>query len=178
MRSVINLLAARRLTMTSLLLVMAGMFVVTPALAEKPKKYNDWLYSCEKNKQGKSACFVSQTLSRKGKDNKKGGKVFVIKIGFMPGQKKPVAFMQVPLGVSLPPGLTFGIDKGKPSRWPYEFCGPEGCVVMVRMDDAMIVSMKRGSSAYAIIAGRDRKGQKLPISLKGFTAAYNALKKP
>ena len=178
MNFVTNYGAAKHLSRILVWLVIAGFILSAPVVIAKGKQYKDWMYNCESNNKGKSVCFISQTLTHTKKGTKSKSKVLTIKIGYLPGQKKPMAFLQVPLGVSLPPGITFGIDKGKGHRLPYEFCGPDGCVVLMRLNDAVIKAMKKGNSAYAIIASRKRKGTRLPISLSGFTAAFNALKKP
>ena len=52
-----------------------------------------------------------------------------------------------------------------------EICGPKGCRVRFSFDDNLMNLFKRGNAAKVTFFGGDQKPIRIPVSLKGFTAA-------
>lgn len=86
-----------------------------------------------------------------------------------------VAEIAVPLGVFLPTGMGLKIDGGPAQMAPYERCVAEGCVVRVPISADMVQQLKQGSTVAIVIFGAPDQPVTLPISLIGFTAAYDSL---
>ena len=80
----------------------------------------------------------------------------------------------VPLGVYLPGGLGLKVDQQPARAAPFERCIEEGCVVRAPISAAMLAQLKQGGTAYLVIFGGPEKPVQIPISLNGFTAAFNA----
>lgn len=83
----------------------------------------------------------------------------------------------VPLGTALPEGVVLQVDDGDRFRFSYEFCAPAGCVANLAMTPELVTAMKVGYEAIVTFAAASdpQTPISIPISLSGFTAAYNAL---
>lgn len=81
----------------------------------------------------------------------------------------------VPLGVFLPGALGLQIDASQPKAVPFERCIPDGCVVRVPIAEDMLAQMKAGSMMHLIVSPSPVDRVRMPISLNGFTAAFNSL---
>lgn len=142
------------------------------AKPENGKKFKDWTVVCEKlPKSGKEVCNIFQNVL-----NEKKKAVLQVAIGYLPGMKKPQMLLTMPLGVLLEPGLEFKGGTAKAVRLPFKVCVANGCVAMTMLDEAMIKGMKAGSKGGVKVAIAKDKVIEIPISLSGFTAAFNSLK--
>jgi len=86
-----------------------------------------------------------------------------------------LAEIVVPLGVFLPGALGLQIDNNEPRAVPFERCIPDGCVVRAPIAANMLGQMRAGGTAYLIVSPRPDERVRLPISLNGFTAAFDSL---
>ena len=84
-------------------------------------------------------------------------------------------FGLITLGVFLPGALGLQIDASQPKAVPFERCIPDGCVVRAPIAAAMLAQMRAGTTAHLIVSPSPQERVKLPISLNGFTAAFNSL---
>ncbi len=96
--------------------------------------------------------------------------------GYMDGADTPVGVFVLPLGIYLPPGLTLQIDKGQVYEMALEICGRKGCRVRFGIDDKLLGLFKSGSIAEVAFQNGVRKPMRVPLSLKGFTAALGQLR--
>jgi len=67
------------------------------------------------------------------------------------------------------------IDANTPQAIPFEQCVPMGCIVRAPLATALLNEMKAGATATLIVPAAPGEWVKLPISLDGFTAAFNSL---
>ena len=142
------------------------------AKAEHGKKFKDWTVVCEKlPKSGKEVCNIFQNVN-----NEKKKTVLQVAIGYLPGMDKPQILLTVPLGVFLEPGLEFTPGNGKAVRLPFKVCVKNGCVAMSLLNEDAIKGMKAGTKGGVKFAVAKDKVIDVPVSLKGFTAAFNSLK--
>lgn len=89
----------------------------------------------------------------------------------------------VPLGVLLQReiggGLRLRVDSGETTASPFFMCQQIGCIVRAPLTGALLDSFRRGARATFTFAALDETGQvrniDIPISLSGFTRAYNTL---
>lgn len=127
--------------------------------------------------QDGKVCVMAQ--AGKGKE---GNDVIEIRIRRLSGVKAPdgtevAAAIQVaaPLGVLLPAGLRMQVDEKKPRGAPFEVCGPSGCVVRQPMTKDFLDELRNGKEAKVTILAVPQTEVVVPISLSGFTKAYNSL---
>ena len=86
-----------------------------------------------------------------------------------------LAEIVVPLGVFLPGALGLQVDGNEPRAVPFERCIPDGCVVRAPVAAGMLAQMRAGGTAYLILSPSPDERVRLPISLAGFTAAFDSL---
>ena len=147
------------------------------------KTYDNWTYRCEtppENKDknaaanpggGKKQCAILQNLVLK-----QGGQtVMRAVVGLAPEKNQPFALFTLPLGVFLPPGVTLKIDDSEPQQFPYEICQPDGCKAILKLDDATLDRLKKGTKAEVTFQGAGRRDVNVPLSLKGFSTAFAVL---
>lgn len=82
-----------------------------------------------------------------------------------------------PLETLLPAGMSLQIDATKGKVYPFTFCAPIGCVARIGFTAEEITAMKAGGSAKITIVPFVAPNEKveLTLSLKGFTAGYDAV---
>ncbi|MCP5080339.1 MAG: hypothetical protein GY948_01430 [Alphaproteobacteria bacterium] len=92
---------------------------------------------------------------------------------------KTVTMMRilVPIGVYLPLGIALEIDGAPVGRVPFIRCLPQICTAFAETTAETLSKMRKGAKANFIIYEAPGVGLTLPVSLSGFTAAFNDLKK-
>ena len=135
--------------------------------------FQDWTVRCDQNPSNAAAggCFIYQNVVNK--ENQKA--VMHIAIGYLSSDQTPAAVITLPLGIRLPPGVAVQIDENQPNRVPIERCLPEGCKVQFRLDAAQVSSFKAGIAGKLTFQDAGGRAVAIPFSLKGFTAALNAI---
>ena len=96
---------------------------------------------------------------------------------------KSAIMMQImaPIGVFLPTGIALEIDGAAVGRVPFVRCLPQTrsapglCTATAEAQKATLAKMKAGQSANFIIYEAPGAAIKMPISLNGFTASFQAL---
>ena len=158
-----------------LLLISGGVAAQTDK--PKPVTYKDWAHVCEKPPvpEGQQApadqCYIYQNISVKDTNKR----LLHLAIGFVGKENKPAAVLTLPLGIFLPPGLAFGVDKNKPVNFPVQACIRAGCRAVLPLGDELIAQMKKGKQGQVRFFDGQRREIGIPISLLGFTAGFNAL---
>ncbi|MCN4145024.1 MAG: invasion associated locus B family protein [Thiohalomonas sp.] len=161
---------------TMLISVILFSFVLVSNAQAKPeqgKKFKDWTVICEKlPKSQQEVCNIFQNVT-----NDKDKVVMQIAIGYPPGKSEPQVLITLPLGVLLPPGIEFKGGTAEAIRAPFGVCVKNGCVAVVPLDASIIKGMKAGTKGSIKFAAAQKKIIEIPVSLSGFTAAFNSLKK-
>lgn len=158
---------------------------VTPDAPAQPETYvdevfGDWQRECLRipGLEGPAPCQITQFL----RETPDGDPVGKVSLGKLPeGQQAAAGSMIiVPLGVLLTQQITIGIDAAAPKRYPYRFCDPNGCVAQIGYTAAEVNSFKAGAAATITVVPTAAPDQKveLPLSLSGFTDAWNSLERP
>lgn len=144
--------------------------------------YGDWQRECLRLPNAEEGtpdpCQITQFLREEGNEAPVGK----VSIGRLPAGQQAVAgsMVIVPLGVLLTQQITIGIDGGTPKRYPFRFCDPNGCVAQIGYTDAEVSNFKAGAKATVTVTPAAAPDQevKLPLSLSGFTDAWNSLPVP
>jgi invasion protein IalB len=139
-------------------------------------KFDDWDQRCARSGTDADPCQLYQLL----KDDA-GNAVAEFTVFGLPegagGEAEAGATFIAPLETLLTTGLTLQIDAAKPKAYPFAFCADLGCVVRLGFTAAEVEAMKKGAKMTATIVpfvAQDKKVN-LNISLKGFTAGYEAV---
>lgn len=164
--------ASFRSVLIVLLLLSFALVTNVQAKPEHGKKFKDWTVVCEELPNLKQTiCNIFQNVT-----NKDDKVVMQIAVGYPPNSTDAQALVTLPLGVLLPPGLEFKGGDAEAVRVPYGVCVQNGCIAIVKMTDEVIKGMKSGSKGSIKFAAAKQKIIEIPISLNGFTAAFNSLK--
>jgi invasion protein IalB len=146
-----------------------------PALApgQTEERFGNWTLRCmAADGTNPRRCEMVQVLG----DNQTGREVLLVAIGYPDGQASPVAWIILPLGVLLPPGIGLKIDQGESHGLPYRACDTGGCATPWRLTDADVAALKAGNELMVIFKDIEGKSLGLPVSLSGFTAAFDKLR--
>ena len=139
--------------------------------------HGDWERRCANNPDGDDPCQMYQLL----KDTD-GTPVAEINIVRLPdgGQAVAGATFVAPLETLLTEKLTLAVDSGGGKEYAFRVCTTQGCIVQLGFGAGDIAAFKAGNVATATIVPAIAPDQRvqLPISLSGFTAAFDALEAP
>ncbi|WP_163648427.1 invasion associated locus B family protein [Modicisalibacter sp. 'Wilcox'] len=167
---------AKRLIATGMLL----MAMTATALAQQPTNGNadniqtrtvqDWQVRCPTD-AGQGRCSMTQLIN-----NPDGNQpVLRVVVAYPPQADGPAMVFLLPLGVRLAPGLQLTVDGGKPIKFPYQVCVPDGCRADIPLKPALMQQLRQGSQATLSLI--DPRGQRLDlaISLMGFSDASSQI---
>lgn len=154
----------------------------TPAPADGPgtsyiaNTFDDWQMQCFRTEEGKDPCQIYQLLH-----DANGSNVADISMVALPdgGKASAGATIMTPLETLLTANLQLKVDNGEPKVYPYTFCAPPGCFARIGLIPDELAQFKRGNKVTMTIVPLATPGQpvNVEISLKGFTAAYDAVAK-
>ncbi|MBD3787807.1 MAG: invasion associated locus B family protein, partial [Sphingomonadales bacterium] len=138
--------------------------------------HGDWSIQCARTVEGTDPCQMYQLLK-----DANGTSVADISIFPLPAGGKAVAgaTIMTPLETLLTQNLALKIDAQEPKVYPYSFCAPMGCISRVGLTPGELDSFRKGNKVMMQIVpvATPDKPVQLTISLKGFTAAYDAVQK-
>lgn len=133
-----------------------------------------WEQRCEKTEDGKDPCQLFQLLKDADGNSVAEFSIFALPDG---GKAAAGATIVAPLETLLTANINISIDGGKGKLYPFTFCTQIGCVARVGFTAEEIAQFKKGAKATMTIVPAAAPDQKvaLDISLKGFTAGYDAV---
>jgi invasion protein IalB len=138
--------------------------------------FDSWELRCKKTADGADPCLLYQLLK-----DATGNPVAEISFFALPAGNQAVAGanLVVPLETLLTRQLGMTIDGTQPKVYPFVFCTRDGCVAKVGLVADELAAMKKGAKAQVSIvpAVAPDKIVTLDISLKGFTAGFDAVSK-
>ncbi len=153
-----------------------GIFLsVAIAVAAEPEPrrvFGQWSLRCENGKGEKARCSIVQDVVTRAS----GQRVVRAEIGLVPGSPDPIALFTLPLGISLPPGVSLKIGTGEPVRFPIERCEAEGCRGGLKLGAGLLDALKQAATAELVFHDGQRQAIKVALSLDGFAPALAALR--
>lgn len=125
----------------------------------------DWRIACPSAATKDGTCEIVQDLL----DGKTRGEIARFALATDAGKR--VLLINLPLGVSLDPGvgLAFGTDPEK--NIGYRTCNAQGCIAEAPLDDKLLASLNAGKDGKVLVTGLDNKRVAIPMSLKGLSDA-------
>ncbi|HEX4027521.1 MAG TPA: invasion associated locus B family protein [Rhizomicrobium sp.] len=138
--------------------------------ADVVKTVGDWQVRCF-GVQNQNPCdqFWQQV------DPRTGQRMAAVSIAYAPNLDRHLVVIIVPLGVSIPKGLTVQTDSYTSPLMHYRMCSREGCFVQMADNSLVEALAKSGPDAKLNVAGDDGKVVSLPLSLKGFSGAHDEM---
>jgi invasion protein IalB len=160
----------RALLLAALLLHLG----LAPAAAQGVVRtvHGDWQMRCDTPPGARSEqCALVQSVTAEDRPSV-GLTVIVLRTA---DKKSRLLRVLAPLGVLLPMGLGLKIDNADVGRAGFVRCLQNGCVAEVVLEDDLIGKMKSGQGATFFIFQTPEEGIGFPLSLKGFSAGFDAL---
>lgn len=137
--------------------------------------FDDWQLRCVHAQDGSDPCELYQLL----KDDK-GNSVAEITLVNLPagGEAALGSTVIVPLETLLPAQMQLSLDGAKAKVYPFTFCATMGCVARIGFTADEFSAMKKGNKIIVSVvpAVNPKVVVSVNVSLKGFTAATDALK--
>jgi invasion protein IalB len=135
-------------------------------------QHGDWQIVCKDPPPGakNEVCALVQSVTAEDRNNV-GLTIYFQR--FSNGTRVLRVF--APLGVLLPPGVGLKIDAVDIGHAPFLRCHTFACYAQVTVEDKLVEQLKTGKTAIFIIFQTEESGIGIPISLKGFGEALNAL---
>lgn len=145
----------------------------TPAPKGKEERIGDWTLRCLPPSGDKpERCEMTQVLG----DPQSQRDVLLVAVGYAQGETRPVAWVVLPLGVLLPPGVGLKVDEGETKVLPYRACDRRGCATPWLLTESDVSSLKGGKELIVMFRDIEGKSLGLRVSLEGFTKAFDRLK--
>lgn len=139
------------------------------------EEHGDWQIRCVKTEDGRDPCQMYQLLA-----DGEGNSVAEFSLFNLPEGQEALAGSTVitPLETLLTAQLRIAVDAGQGKRYPFAFCSQIGCFARLGFTSAEIDGFKRGAAATVTIVPAAAPDQtvELKLSLKGFTAGWDAVK--
>ncbi len=135
--------------------------------------FQDWMVKCEGGEGVAERCVAFQnivvTQSRQ--------QLLVLAAGYLGPKGEPWLVLTVPLGVLLQAGVALKADEAQRFDAPFKICTAKGCEAGILLDDILLRNLRAGLVArIAFMDGITGRQITVPVSLKGFSAAFRTLK--
>lgn len=161
-------------------LIALALLLVSVDLAQAQSKapqlttatYDDWTVRCEAH-DTTSSCEMSQAMQIKGQSQP----VSQIAIGRLNKTDPLKLVFQVPINVWIPDNVSLVVEEANTTiKANFTRCIPIGCFAEADLKDDMIAKLGKVSKGGRLeFADAGRQKIAIPVSFKGFTAAYDAL---
>lgn len=79
----------------------------------------------------------------------------------------------LPVGLLLPPGFHFYIDKGQTQAGVFQICFPNGCIAEALLKAPTIAELKKGSNLSVVVKNQAGMEVTIEIPVAGFGRAYD-----
>ncbi len=130
--------------------------------------FSDWRVLCHPVEKD-VACQMMQSVAAE----ENGPPVFLLSVSDDEDTGQRYAVITVPVGVYLAPGIELHVDNRRPFKVLYEVCDQLGCHAGFRMKGDVLAAFRKGLEVKARVWTARDKAVDFPVSLRGFTAAYN-----
>lgn len=138
--------------------------------------FDVWEQRCIRTADGSDPCQLYQLLKDANGNSVAEFSMFNLPKG---NQAAAGATVIVPLETLLTENLLLAVDGGKAKIYPFTFCSTIGCVARIGFTADEVAQFRKGAKATLTIVPVVAPDQKvsLDLSLKGFTAGYEAVSK-
>ncbi len=171
----LTFIAGRWTGLLTALVVAAGVTTSPVMAAPLPggasslvETFQDWVVACQAQ-ETTTTCLLRQVQT----NTQNSQTVLTVELRNAGGGRLDGALL-MPFGLALAKGVTLKIDDAAAGALSFSTCVPQGCLVPISLDVALVTKMKSGT-ALNISAAALNPAQPvaLKVSLKGFPAALN-----
>lgn len=141
-----------------------------PAIAAE--RFESWELQCESIAAASRICQVSSRVT-----SPDGSQVIlVMSLANDAGANSTRMQMAVPLGIALAEKVNITVAPDYDTSLAVSRCTPQGCLVEGTVEPAFIAALQKGEQAVVSVATPEGKRIPIALALKGFSAAFDALK--
>ncbi len=131
--------------------------------------FGDWTVQCRLlDDKSTKLCEMLQAVA--AKDNK--GLLAKIAVGRLPGTEVMRVVVQLPLAVHLSSPVELRVGDKVAVKAAYETCYPDFCLAGAPLSDDAVQMFKMAEAMTIVFKTRTGAANGVPVSLKGFTAAF------
>jgi invasion protein IalB len=165
---------AQALTGTAQNFVPAG--TLPGGASSLQESYQDWQVVCAQqvasDQTGDATPLTRCAMNQQQIERQNQQRVLAIELA--PAGDKLEGALVLPFGLALDQGATLRVDDG-PVGPPLRFrtCLPAGCVIPLSFDANKVAALQKGATLKIKVVADGGSDTLLPISLKGFAAAYS-----
>lgn len=135
----------------------------------------NWAYACETAGQPPAKqCRIVQNLTVAKGDKQQ--RLLTVIVREQAKAKNHALLLALPHGLFLPAGVEIRVDDSKPAKLVVQTSDAQGAYAGVEISDELLVALKKGDQMAVSFMSAARKRLSVPVTLKGFTAAYSKLK--
>lgn len=128
-----------------------------------------WVKICNTDEKAKKeVCLTSRDVR-----TDTGQNVASIAVRQVTGEPKKFFLAAVPPGLLIQPGVRVAVDQNQPANGKYSICFPNACYAEVEITDAFFKNMQKGKSLVVQAMNQQAKTINFPVSLDGFSKAYD-----
>ncbi|MFS8048052.1 invasion associated locus B family protein [Rhizobium sp. BR 314] len=163
-----------------------------PAPQARVQKFDDWYYRCIDGKAADGAvaesCEVAQIATVKQGDQDVNVLTLAVAKGAAPtatdkkAAKQPASELVlttlVPLNMYLPAGIGIDASEKPVVQLAYRNCNQAGCWAQQKLDAKMVAALSKASDGTGHLQMMNGQKVNIKFSLKGLSAALDALQKP
>jgi len=143
------------------------------------EKFGDWQSVCQKVSETEQLCGNVQEVK-----TAEGKLALWAAFGYFQPDTGPVMILRMPYDLVEPPtgfrvanGMQIAVDGSGQVNVPVEICAPGGCQIGLLLEEKFVTALKAGNKLNITIPLATGQTATINLSLKGFTAAYDGLKK-
>jgi invasion protein IalB len=144
------------------------------ALPTRPEilRFENWIVTCnEFDAPKKRVCEARLSLSQSNNNQ-----VLLVWTIWINDAKQLQARVQMPTGVSIPPGVELQPEKGAVRKLAFESCDTGFCLAGTVMDAALVRDLTASSTADIFVQAANGNRIRFPLPIKGFDKAYAAVR--
>lgn len=130
-----------------------------------------WTLNCASGATGTLECQMSQNLT----ESKSGQRVLTVTIRKQPKDGTMALLLALPHGLYIPSGASYQIDQGAKNAVAIQTSDQNGAYAAVPLNEALIAALKAGTTLNVAMESLARSPVTIPLSLNGFTAAFDKL---
>ena len=143
-----------------------------PLIQAPTEQRKPWEVSCRKNADGAlTGCQLSQHVVIK----KTGQRLLSVIVEPRPTETGLSLLLVMSHGVFLPAGIALEAPGVEPVKLEYRLSDADGVYAVATLTDILLQALKTGDALKVTVMSASRQRVAIPVSLKGFTAAFDKL---
>lgn len=156
----------------SAITAFVGLSVPSVVFAVETQRFGDWVLQCEDSGPvDERSCQITQVVS--SADD--GREIMAVVVGYRENAEVPSIAFGLPPQAVADDGMAVAVDANAPLTRPIDRCDEQRCLVVANLRADVLDQFKKGNFGLVTFTVPDDQRLGIRISLKGFTAAFNAL---